>query len=79
MVAAMPNATTVLRMMKREHLTLHAEHDQRGGKIVWSLSNGLPVHPVVAAALLHRPNIIATGDALPLGGRALCQTYRFKL
>jgi hypothetical protein len=73
------NAATVLGRMRRDHLTLHCEHDNRRGRVVWHLSDGAEVSDQLAHELIRHPNIAPAGDALPFGnGEPMpCQTYRF--
>jgi hypothetical protein len=67
----MPKVTTsltnILNRMRREHLTMHAEHNRRRGRIVWHLSNGTEIPDTLARELIRHPNIAPAGDALPFG------------
>jgi hypothetical protein len=73
------NAATVLGRMRRDHVTLHCEHDSGRGRVVWHLSDGAEVSDRLAHELIRHPNIEPAGDALPFGnGEPMaCQTYRF--
>jgi hypothetical protein len=73
------NAATVLGRMRREHLTLHCEHDNRRGRLAWHLSDGTEVSDQLGHELIRHPNIKPAGDALPFskGESTSCQIYRF--
>jgi hypothetical protein len=48
-----------------------------GGQLVWRLSNGRRVDPQVAHLLINHPQVAGVGDALPIVGEDLSQTWRY--
>jgi hypothetical protein len=48
-----------------------------GGQADWRLSNGWPVSPEVARLVINHPTIVGAGDALPIVGEGLSQTWRY--
>jgi hypothetical protein len=47
------------------------------GTPTWTLTDGRRVEPAVAEVVIRHPQIVEVGDALPLGGGAKSQTFRY--
>jgi hypothetical protein len=48
-----------------------------GAQPVWRLSNGRQVAPEVARLVTTHPKVVGVGDALPIVGEGLSQTWRY--